>query len=80
MSAVYHHVQANPVPVYVKLRGLQEEASYRIRLAGNAGKAGAEKEDGKEAVLTGAALMHAGLPIPAARGDYCAYQIHLVRI
>ena len=80
VSAVYHHVQANPVPVYVKLRGLQEEASYRIRLAGNAGKAGAEKEDGKEAVLTGASLMHAGLPIPAASGDYCAYQIHLVRI
>ena len=46
----------------------------------NAGKGGAEKEEGKEAVLTGAALMHAGLSIPAASGDYCAYQIHLVTI
>ena len=70
MSAVYHHVQANPVPVYVKLRGLEEEASYRLSLVG-------QKE---EMVLSGAALMHAGLPIPPAKGDYCAWQIHLVRI
>ena len=70
VSAVYHHVQANPVPVYVKLRGLEEKASYRLSLVG--------KEE--EMTLSGAALMHAGLPIPPAKGDYCAWQIHLVRI
>ena len=34
----------------------------------------------EEMTLSGAALMHAGLPIPPAKGDYCAWQIHLVRI
>ena len=70
VSAVYHHVQANPVPVYVKLRGLDEKASYRLSLVG--------KEE--EMTLSGAALMHAGLPIPPAKGDYCAWQIHLIRM
>ena len=46
------------------------EIGYRLSLVG--------KEE--EMTLSGAALMHAGLPIPPAKGDYCAWQIHLVRI
>ena len=48
VSAVYHHVQANPVPVYVKLRGLQEEASYRIRLAGTPERPGRRRRTEKK--------------------------------
>ena len=89
VSAVYHHVQANPVPVYVKLRGLDETASYRIRLAGapeghgqdeqGQGQDERQTEHKAEEIRSGAALMHAGLLIPPAKGDYCAWQLHLVR-
>ena len=80
MSAVYHHVQANPVPVYVKLRGLEEGSSYRIRLVENTRKTGTEDGPEKETVCSGAALMHAGLLVPPARGDYYACQIHIVKV
>ena len=80
VSAVYHHVQANPVPVYVKLRGLEEGSSYRIRLVENTRKTGTEDGPEKETVCSGAALMHAGLLVPPARGDYYACQIHIVKV
>lgn len=35
VSVVYHHVQANPIPVRVKVQGLKEEASYQLFLNEN---------------------------------------------
>ena len=34
VSAVYHHVRSNPMPVYVKLGGLREDCMYSLELTG----------------------------------------------
>ena len=51
---------------YVRCRGLEADALYR------------DEETGT--VLSGAALMHQGLPIPRHFGEYTAKQIHLLRV
>ncbi len=56
LCAYQRLVRPNPVSHRVFLRGLDEEAHYR------------DIESG--AVYSGAALMHAGLPLPRAKGDY----------
>lgn len=81
VNAVYHHVEANPAPVYVKVKGLDAEADYRLKLV-----CMDERQDrmaerfGKERVLSGAALMHCGLAVPPAYTEFCPWQIHLERI
>ena len=55
--------EANSPAAYVTLRGLDETALYL------------EKNTGK--LYAGAALMEAGMPLPAANGEYEAYQIVL---
>lgn len=79
VSAVWQHVQATPAFLNVKVRGLCEDGMYRVmRTALKKKDAGAqEKED---QVISGASLMHGGLPIPAADGEYAAWQIYLERI
>ena len=56
MQAVIVRAQANPIAHRVYLRGLDEKAHYREKTSGN--------------VYTGAALMHAGLPLPPMIGDF----------
>lgn len=79
ISAVWQHVQATPAFLNVKVRGLCEDGMYRVmRTALKEKDAGAqEKED---QVISGSSLMHGGLPIPAADGEYAAWQIYLERI
>lgn len=79
VSAVWQHVQATPAFLNVKVRGLCEDGMYRVmRTALKKKDAGAqEKED---QVISGSSLMHGGLPIPAADGEYAAWQIYLERI
>ena len=79
VSAVWQHVQATPAFLNVKVRGLCEDGMYRVmRTALKEKDAGAqEKED---QVISGSSLMHGGLPIPAADGEYAAWQIYLERI
>lgn len=79
VSAVWQHVQATPAFLNVKVRGLCEDSMYRVmRTALKKKDAGAqEKED---QVISGSSLMHGGLPIPAADGEYAAWQIYLERI
>ena len=79
VSAVWKHVQATPAFLNVKVRGLCEDGMYRVmRTALKKKDAGAqEKED---QVISGSSLMHGGLPIPAADGEYAAWQIYLERI
>ncbi len=81
VSAVYHHVQANPVPVRVKVQGLRDEADYQMFL----------NEDLKEKypsrslpygfssgeVLSGAALKQFGFVVPEAINGFQAWQIYL---
>ena len=58
--------EANPPAAYVTLKGMEEDAFYR------------EKTTGK--VYPGAALMEAGILLPAAVSEYEAYQIELERV
>ena len=50
---------------YVRCKGLEPEAVYR------------DAQSGK--CYTGAALMHAGIPVPFCRKEYMAWQIHLIQ-
>lgn len=79
VSAVWQHVQATPAFLNVKVRGLCEDGMYRVmRTALKEKDAGAQKKE--DQVISGSSLMHGGLPIPAADGEYAAWQIYLERI
>lgn len=84
INAVYHHSHANAAPVIVKVKGLDIKADYSLKLICAPGEAWPEGDgmgcfkDGT--VVSGAALTHCGLAIPAARRDYCAWQIHLEKV
>ena len=81
LSAVYHHVQANPVPVRVKVQGLKDEAGYQLFLTEDF----KEKYPGKRRpygfgpgeVISGAALRQFGLVIPEAVNGFQAWQIYV---
>lgn len=64
VSVIRLTAEANPPAAYVTLKGMEEDAFYR------------EKTTGK--VYPGAALMEAGILLPAAVSEYEAYQIELV--
>lgn len=64
VSVIRFTAEANPPAAYVTLKGMEEDAFYR------------EKTTGK--VYPGAALMEAGILLPAAMSEYEAYQIELV--
>lgn len=66
VSVIRLTAEANPPAAYVTLKGMEEDAFYR------------EKTTGK--VYPGAALMEAGILLPAAVGEYEAYQIELERV
>lgn len=66
VSVIRLTAEANPPAAYVTLKGIEEDAFYR------------EKTTGK--VYPGAALMEAGILLPAAVSEYEAYQIALERV
>ena len=66
VSVIRLTAEANPPAAYVTLKGMEEDAFYR------------EITTGK--VYPGAALMEAGILLPAAVSDYEAYQIELERV
>ena len=66
VSVIRLTAEANPPAAYVTLKGMEEDAFYR------------EKTTGK--VYPGAALMEAGILLPAAVSEYEAYQIELERV
>ena len=66
VSVIRLTAEANPPAAYVTLKGMEEDAFYR------------EKTTGK--VYPGAALMEAGMLLPAAVSEYEAYQIELERV
>lgn len=65
LSVVTMDTHCNAPVNYVKLKGLEEQAVYR--------------EENSGEVYTGAALMYAGLPVPAMMGEYQAVQLHFIR-
>jgi alpha-galactosidase len=66
VSVIRLTAEANPPAAYVTLKGMEEDDFYR------------EKTTGK--VYPGAALMEAGILLPAAVSEYEAYQIELERV
>ena len=66
VSVIRLTAEANPPAAYVTLKGMEEDAFYR------------EKTTGK--VYPGAALMEAGILLPATVSEYEAYQIELERV
>ena len=58
--------EANPATVYIRLRGLKPDAAYL------------EENSGKQ--YFGAALMAAGIPLPAFTHEYEAYQFSFVEL
>lgn len=66
VSVIRLTAEANPPAAYVTLKGMEEDAFYR------------EKTTGK--VYPGAALIEAGILLPAAVSEYEAYQIELERV
>ena len=66
VSVIRLTAEANPPAAYVTLKGMEEDAFYR------------EKTTGK--VYPGAALMEAGILLPAEVSEYEAYQIALERV
>lgn len=81
VSAVYHHVQANPAPVRVRVQGLKDDVCYQMYL----------NEDFKEKypkrllpygfgsgeVISGAALKQSGFVVPEAVNGFQAWQIYI---
>ena len=66
VNAVTLETHGNPLPVYIRLKGLEPGWSYREGFTGR--------------VYPGAALMSAGLPIPYMTDEYQAWQAHLVKV
>lgn len=81
VSAVYHHVQANPVPVRVKVQGLKDDAGYQMFLNEDF----EEKYPGRRLpygfgsgeVISGAALRQFGFVVPEAVDGFQAWQIYI---
>lgn len=66
LSVVTTDLTVNGPQEYIKAKGLMPEQMYSI--------------EGTDLVLSGAALMHAGLPIDREVPEYQAFQFHLVAV
>ena len=66
LNMVALEAHGNPVTSYVRLKGLDGKAMYQDEATGQ--------------IYPGAGLMGAGIPVPAADGEYHAWQMHLVKI
>ncbi len=81
ISAVYHHVQPNPVMSWVKVQGLKEESKYQLFLYEGL------MEDYPEEKLpygfrpgeyiSGASLKHSGFVLPSAVNEFQAWQVYI---
>ncbi|MCR5007017.1 MAG: alpha-galactosidase [Oribacterium sp.] len=66
VNVVVKKAQANAKIKNIRLRGLDEEAVYRL--------------EGTEQKMSGAALMHGGYAMNLSMGDYPAVQLHFIRV
>ena len=86
VNLVITHTEANSRPLHICLRGLEEDALYRVeslRLYGTTStpESGPAVADGYAgAVYSGSTLMYAGYTLPQLVGDYPSVQLHLVRV
>lgn len=80
------HPQANPLPIHLCFRGLEEDAVYELDGIDYFGSqydrdGGKAIEDGihKGMRFSGSTLLYAGLVLPQLFGDYPSVQLHLTR-
>lgn len=66
LSVVLQEVHGNMTDNYVRLQGLEENATYKETATGR--------------MYTGGALMHAGFPLPVEQGAYLAYQFFFEKV
>lgn len=66
LNVVTLDARCNGPVAYIKLKGLSEDANYRL--------------EGTEDVISGSALMYAGIPVPQMCGEYQAWQVHLIQV
>lgn len=71
LNMVTLDTHCNSPVTYIRCKGLDDNAEYRIDNAENG------FETGK--VYSGSALMYVGLPVPIVPGEYKAYQLHFVK-
>lgn len=80
LSLVRTGAEGNPLPEWVRLKGLEPEAEYELEVLTGGNDAGQESCGAEAAqVYSGAALMYAGLLLPAGLGEYDSWQICLKR-
>lgn len=79
VSAVYHHAEANPVPVRARVQGLRDELYYRLRLHEDFAEKYPERTlpygFGPDETISGAALRQYGFVVPDAADGFQAWQI-----
>ena len=86
LNLVVTHPQANPLPIHLCFRGLEEAAVYELDGLDYFGSqydrdGGKAIEDGihKGMRFSGSTLLYAGLVLPQLFGDYPSVQLHLTR-
>lgn len=86
LNLVVTHPQANPLPIHLCFRGLEEDAVYELDGIDYFGSqythdGGNAIEDGihKGMRFSGSTLLYAGLVLPQLFGDYPSVQLHLTR-
>lgn len=81
VSAVYHHVQANPAPITVKVQGLKDKAAYQLFLNEDFQKKYPQRKlpygFGNGEIISGAALRQVGFVVPGAADGFQAWQIYV---
>lgn len=79
ISVVYHHVQANSIPVRAKVYGLKDNAMYQLSLQKYNEKQPEKLPYGFHfgEVISGIALRQIGFVVPNAVDDFQAWQIYI---
>lgn len=80
LQVVTLNTQCNPAQEYVRLRGLDEKAFYRMEEVDACADAVSEMKKEDEKIYSGAALMYAGIPVPRLKNEYCAWQVHFTQV
>ena len=80
VQAVFTHIEANPIPVHIRVPGLRTDARYRVELADPGpieDSALYRRWFPAPAVLSGAALARGGLTLPPPWREYQSWEIRI---
>lgn len=79
VSAIYHHVQANSVPIRAKVYGLKDNAMYQLSLQEYEEKQPEKLPYGfhSKELISGATLRQMGFVVPSPVNGFQAWQIYI---